>query len=54
MYWNATAVLNIDSVYKPSKSYHPQVHVENCKYTDAESRQCSMLSDSDDDGYFVV
>ena len=49
MYCNATAVLKIDSVYKQGKNYHPQVYVEECKYTDAENQQCSMLSDDDDD-----
>ena len=51
-YCNVTAVLKIDSVYKQSKNYH----VEECKYIDAESQQCSMLSDDDDDddGFFVV
>ena len=46
---NATAVLKIDSVYKQGKNYHPQVYVEECKYTDAENQQCNMLSDDDDD-----
>ena len=54
MYCNATAVLKINSIYKQSKNYHPQVYVEVCKYTDAESQQCSTLNDSDDDGYFEV
>ena len=53
MHCNATAVLKIDSVYKQGKNYHPQVYVEECKYTDAENQQCSMLSD-DDDGFFDV
>ena len=35
------------------KNYHPQVHVEECKYSDVENRQCNMLSD-DDDGCFEV
>ena len=35
MYCNATAVLKIDSVYKQGKNYHPQVYVEECKYTNA-------------------
>ena len=48
---NATAVLKIDSVYKQGKNYYPQVYVEECKCTDAENQQCSMLSD-DDDGFF--
>ena len=51
MYCNATAVLKIDSVYKQGKNYHPQVYVEECKYT--ENQQCSFLSD-DDDGFFEV
>ena len=42
MYCNAT-------VYKKGKNYHPQVHVEECKYTNAENQQCNMLSDDDDD-----
>ena len=37
MYCNAKAVLKIDSVYKQSENYYPQVYVEQCKYTDAES-----------------
>ena len=53
MYSNAMAVLNIDSVYKQSENYHPQVYAEECKYTDAESQQCSMLTD-DDDEFFNV
>ena len=36
MYCNATTVLKIDSVYKQGKNYHPQVYVEECKYTGAE------------------
>ena len=38
MHCNATAVLKIDSVYKQGKNYHPQVYVEECKYTDAEKQ----------------
>ena len=53
MHCNASAVLKIDSVYKQGKNYHPQVYVEECKYTDAENQQCNMLSD-DDDEFFEV
>ena len=53
MYCNATAVLKIDSVYKQDKNYYSQVYVEECKHTDAENRQCNMLS-NDDDGFFEV
>ena len=51
MYCNATAVLKINSVNKQDKNYHPQVYIEECKYTNAESRQCNMLGD-DDEGFF--
>ena len=54
MHFNATAVLTIDSVYKQGKKYHPQVYVEECKYTDGEKQQCNMLSDDDDDGFLEV
>ena len=47
------SVLNIDSVYKQGKNYHPQTYVEECKYSDAERKQCNMLSD-DDDVFFEV
>ena len=53
MYCNQMAVLKIDSVYKQGKNYHRQVYVEECKYTNAEKQQCSMLS-VDDDGFFEV
>ena len=49
MYFNAKTVLKIDFVQKQSKTYHPQVYVEGCKQNDAESQQCSILSDDDDD-----
>ena len=52
-YCNATAVLKIYFVYKQGKNYYHQIYVEECKYTDAEYRQCNMLSD-DDDGFFKV
>ena len=52
MYWYAAAVWKIDSVYK--QIYHSQLHVEECKYNDIESQQCSMLSDLVDDGYFEM
>ena len=55
MYCNAVAMLKINSVYKQGKNYHPQTYVEECKYTDAEKQQYSMLSDDDDDdGFFEV
>ena len=53
MYCHATAVLKIDPVYKQVQNYHPQVYVEECKYTNAENRQCNMLSYADD-GFFEV
>ena len=53
-YDNTTAVLKIDSVYKQGKNYHPQVYVEECKYTDSGNQQCNMLSYYDNDGFFDV
>ena len=53
MYCNATGVLKIDSVNKQGKNYHLQVYVKECKYTNAENRQCNMLSD-DDGGFFEL
>ena len=53
MYCNATAVLKIDSICKQGKSYHPQVYVEECKYTGPENQQCNMLS-GDEDRFFEV
>ena len=52
MHCNATTVSKINSVYKQGKNYHPQVYVEECKYTDVENQQCSMLSH--DDGFLKV
>ena len=40
---NATAVLKIGFIYKQGNNYHPQVHIEECKYTDAENQRCNML-----------
>ena len=46
------AALQINSVYKHIKNYHPQVYVEECK---CRNQQCIMLSDhDDDDGFFEV
>ena len=53
IYSNSMAVLKIDSVYKQGKNHHPQVYVEESKYTNAENRQYNVLSD-DDDGFFEV
>ena len=41
-------MLKIDAVCKQGKNHPPQVYVEECKYTDVENQQCSMLSDDDD------
>ena len=55
MHCNTKLVLKIGSVYKQSKSCHPQVYAEECKYADKESQHCRMLSDSnDDEGIFKV
>ena len=46
MYYNATAVLKIDSLYKEGKNYHPQVYFKECEYTDGEKRQRNMLNNA--------
>ena len=38
VYCNATAVLEIDSVYKQGKNHHPHVYLEECKYTTIEKQ----------------
>ena len=43
MHCNAAAVLKIDSVYKQGKNYHPEVYVEESKYTNEQNQQCNML-----------
>ena len=47
--YDVFAIFKVDSVRKQDKNYHPQVYVEGCKYTDTESQQCKMLSDSEDE-----
>ena len=42
MYCKVTAKLEVDSVHKQSKNYHPQVYVQEWKYTDAKSQQRRM------------
>ena len=48
MYCHATAVLKVEVI-----NYHPQVYVEECKCNGAENQQRSMLSDPDDEGFFL-
>ena len=40
---NATVVLKIDSVYKQGKNYHPQIFVEECKYTVVENQKAKKM-----------
>ena len=48
-------MLKADSVFKLGKNNNPQVYVEECKCTNAESQRWSMLSVSgDDEGFFAV
>ena len=42
--WNERIKTNIHGQEFSYSMYYPQVYVEKCKYTDAESKQCSMLS----------
>ena len=54
IYCRMAAVLKIDSVYKQSKNHHPQVYVEECKYTTIEKQQHTILSDDEDNGFLEV
>lgn len=54
LYCRTTAVLKVDFGNKQGKNYHPQVNVEDCKYTNAESQRCNILSNSDDDVCFEM
>ena len=40
------------SVQKQGEEYYLQVYVEKCKYTDAESQECNILIDSNDERFF--
>ena len=53
MFCKAAAILKIYSVCKQDKN-HPQVYVEECKYTDVESQQCNILSDANENRIFKV
>ena len=46
MYCNTAVVLKINSVYKQKKNYHPQVHVEECKCSDAGDQQCKKKKET--------
>ena len=54
MVYNGAAVLYVDSAYKQDNKFYPRVYVEECKYANAESHYRSMLSDSDNNGFFEV
>ena len=54
VYCNATAVLKIESAYRQGKNHHPQVYLEECKYTAIEKQQHAMLSDDEADKFFEV
>ena len=54
VYCNTTAVLKIDTVYRQGKNHHPQVYLEECKYTTIEKQQYTILRDNEDDIFFEV
>ena len=43
-YCNVKAVLMVDCPYKQSQICCASVHIEEIKYTDAETQQCNMFS----------
>ena len=52
MYYNVTTILKFGSAQKQSRIYNLSVYVQESNYTHTESRQCNMVSDSDDEGFF--
>ena len=47
----ATAILQINSVYEQGNNYYPQAYVLECKYKAIKCLQTTFLSDSEDDGF---
>ena len=47
----ATAILKIDSVYSQGKNFYPQAYLEECKYIENDTQTCTLLSDSEDEGF---
>ena len=47
----ATAILKIKSVYNQGKNFYPQAYLEECKYIENSTQTCTLLSDSEDEGF---
>ena len=51
----ATAILQINSVYKQGTNYYPQVYVQECKYKEIPQKyHQALLSDSEDEEWGAV
>ena len=50
-YCTATDILKIDSVYNQGKHFYPQAYLEECKYIENDTRTCTLLSDSGNEGF---
>ena len=47
----ATAILKIESVYNQGKNSYPQFYLEECRYIENSTQTCTLLSDSEDEGF---
>ena len=53
-YCTATGILKIDSVYSQGKNFYPQAYLEECKYIENSTQTCTLLSDSEDEGFVAL
>ena len=47
----ATAILKVSSVYQQGAKCYPQVCIEECKYIENSTQTCTLLGDSEDEGF---
>ena len=50
----ATAILKTESVYNQGKNFNPQAYLEECKYIENNTQTCTLLSDSEDEGFVAL
>ena len=50
----ATAILKTESVYNQGKNFYPQTYLEECKYIENSTQTCTLLSDSEDEGFAAL
>ena len=50
----AAAILKIESVYNQGKNFYLQAYLEECKYIENSTQTCTLLSDSEDEGFVAL